>query len=122
MQLLAQLYVLAEKLQDTITKNIVLEAMILCAREHPYSLPGAHVVRIVYDGTPRNSPMRKLLVDRFTQRADAFTLRLALALWPRDFLEDLSIQLVIKRLPAASDPIMTGGASDYVDGKEGAGL
>ncbi|KAF9701867.1 hypothetical protein EKO04_000877 [Ascochyta lentis] len=65
---LAQLYVLAEKLQDTMTKNTVIKAflvIILMCREDGVARhkPKAEAIKIIYDGTPAGSMARKLFVD-----------------------------------------------------------
>ncbi|KAF2851211.1 hypothetical protein T440DRAFT_371000, partial [Plenodomus tracheiphilus IPT5] len=55
---LAKLYVLAEKLQDTATKNVALEAMLVACRKKfdgQSRVPGRETIKIVYEGTPDGS-------------------------------------------------------------------
>ncbi|KAF2869216.1 hypothetical protein BDV95DRAFT_468859, partial [Massariosphaeria phaeospora] len=59
--LLARIYVLAEKLMDVTAKNLVVNAMI--AQGEEYSVPDKNDVCTLYDGTPEASPARKLYVD-----------------------------------------------------------
>ncbi|KAF3047463.1 hypothetical protein E8E12_007761 [Didymella heteroderae] len=65
--ILSKLYVLAEKLVDETTKQLVLSA-IKCRAEdcsyilQEYCLPELDSVRVIYDGTPASSPARELLV------------------------------------------------------------
>ncbi|KAK5069444.1 hypothetical protein LTR16_009491 [Cryomyces antarcticus] len=80
--LLASAYVLGEKLQDIAFKNDVVDAIMAESFNlNPNGqrlFPGCHHIKIIYDGTPKSSLARRLLVDICT------TL-------PRDFLVDLAI-------------------------------
>ena len=64
----AKVYVLAEKLQDTFTKNAMVRMMselTLFKRDkngRRYG-PGHESISIVYNGTPEKNLMRQLLVD-----------------------------------------------------------
>lgn len=92
-------YVLAEKLQDMKAKRAAIEAMIYYLwdfRRNPTKFPGLECIRIVYDGTPANSPMRHLLLDFFASRADTITFEKDVAC-PREFLQELVITLFEKR-------------------------
>ncbi|KAH6637768.1 hypothetical protein C7974DRAFT_148065 [Boeremia exigua] len=70
---LAKLYVLAEKLQDMEAKNQTINAVIASSRFKQAGgsvyAPGYNFIRIIYDGTPSGSKMRKLLVELYTMDA-----------------------------------------------------
>ncbi|KAF2685696.1 hypothetical protein K458DRAFT_387657 [Lentithecium fluviatile CBS 122367] len=62
--ILCRLYVFAEKARDATAKNPIIQALeatrrcaVLCA------LPGPRHINVVFGGTPKNSPARRLLVD-----------------------------------------------------------
>jgi hypothetical protein len=96
--ILAQVYVLAEKLQDTEAKNSVSEAILLLTREltTPWSRVPINAVEVIYDGTPDSSQARRLFVDLFADHGGDDWLP-AEADIPHDFLYDLSIRLFKQR-------------------------
>lgn len=100
---LAKLYVLAEKLQDVVTKNLVVDAMLLSCRQTSAGgialTPSLAVIAIIYSGTPPGSPMRRMMTDPFSYRARSSWISRNVEDWPRDFLFDLAISLLEKRLP-----------------------
>ncbi|KAF2731072.1 hypothetical protein EJ04DRAFT_579392 [Polyplosphaeria fusca] len=66
--LLAKIYVFCEKLQDTRAKNAVIRAIFDLTREKDkdngrWRIPEHTAVRIIYDGTPKDSPARRLVVE-----------------------------------------------------------
>lgn len=64
---LARLYVFAEKIQDTKCKNYAVDAMVARIRgERIGSSPDASVIEIIYKGTARPCPARRLMVDIWT--------------------------------------------------------
>ncbi|KAF2704126.1 hypothetical protein K504DRAFT_450879 [Pleomassaria siparia CBS 279.74] len=65
---LLRVYVLAEKLLDVESKNLVAEAVISKTRENgEYTYPSGSLVSILYDGTSAGDPMRRFLVDCHVQ-------------------------------------------------------
>ena len=99
---LAKLFVLAEKLMDVTSKNIILSSMISKRRHkrenatgRAYLVPRLDAVKLLYDGTPVQSPARKLMVDFYTEigaKGDAGkTLSDSKVDIPRDFLFDLAV-------------------------------
>ncbi|KAI4959481.1 hypothetical protein J4E86_003203 [Alternaria arbusti] len=105
-QPMSELYVLAEMLMDDSTKKVILAA-IQKRCESPqfgHSLPEPSAVRTIYDGTPESSPARRLMVDIFSQRAS----KERIEHWttenlPKDFLLDLSVNLIAQRSPLDDD-------------------
>jgi hypothetical protein len=122
---LAKLYVLAEKLQDVDTKNAVVEAMVLASRqlrkENSYYTPGCDTVQIVYAGTMPGSPMRRLLVDFYTYRADKGWLSVENETWPCEFLHEFAVRLLEGR-ECPEDVTTTGDASRYMEGRDTASI
>ncbi|KAJ8115592.1 hypothetical protein OPT61_g2802 [Boeremia exigua] len=101
---LGKLYVLAEKLIDEITKHIALTAISSCANEPTNEgiCPELDTVRIIYDGTPPNSPARLLLIQLYTDFGDPSMFEHEGSghhrdCFPKDFLFDLSFSLLDNR-------------------------
>ena len=67
---LAKIYVLAERLQDTPTKNAVMKRIFTKSMKAEADgktyVPSGKVVRIIYEGTPKGNPIRSLVVDAWT--------------------------------------------------------
>jgi hypothetical protein len=96
---LAQVYVLAEKLQDLRTKNAmivrVFDTMNLRNDKGENTIPYPKAVAHVYEGTPDGSKMRQFLVDAWTA-ADACTVSQYCAVFPKEFLCDLVVALRLR--------------------------
>ncbi|KAH7137918.1 hypothetical protein B0J11DRAFT_573932 [Dendryphion nanum] len=86
---LMKVYVLADKLMDTTTKNTILDAVICRVRERKIPSPAA--LTIVYVSTPENDPMRRLVVDVCAQwgSIDSFANERP----PADFMYDLLVAM-----------------------------
>ncbi len=115
--LLADLYVLAEKLQDINCKNAIMRAMFHTCRPKGVqgNTPSAKICCIIYEGTPEGSPMRKLLVDLYTYIATkAWIMSASKGKWPEDFMYELLINVLDKRAPVP-DTIRTSGVSKYLE-------
>lgn len=95
-EVLARIYVLAERLQDTKAKNFISEAILELSRELITTSSRAPIsisaVEIIYGGTPESSQARRLFVDLFADHGGDEWLP-ANADIPHDFLYDLSIRL-----------------------------
>ena len=116
-RVLVNLYVLAEKLVDIKTKNIVVEAIL--GRLKEFKWPLADVIRGLYEGTPSGSPARRLLADRFAEVGDVEKhLSLGSTVLPQDFWIDITKALtayrerLIKRGPMKS---VFEGLADYME-------
>ncbi|KAF2789746.1 hypothetical protein K505DRAFT_215280, partial [Melanomma pulvis-pyrius CBS 109.77] len=97
---LCDLYVLAEKLQDVVTKNAVVDAIIeISLRIYPDGRvyePDVFAVKSIYEGTPGPNPCRRMLVDLYCHRyygKDDHWL-LAPDVWPKDFFVDMMKTLI----------------------------
>ncbi|KAH3959582.1 hypothetical protein HBI56_199440 [Parastagonospora nodorum] len=92
----AKLYVFAEKIQDTDTKDAVVKAMAHSSQLSRYNGktygPNLGVVSLIYAGTAPWSPMRKLLVDIYTYQANAAWLTRDEEESPSDFLRELALE------------------------------
>lgn len=100
---LAKLYVLCEKLQDTRAKNSILRALrhitFKCPYHEKWHIPGPEVVKIIYAGTVKGSPARRLLVDIYSYDVDPNKLRRQpMEGYLCDFLQELALNLM-KTLP-----------------------
>lgn len=105
--LLAKCYVLGEKLIDTTFKNIILLNGFIHAtrgREDERYFPDGSVIAIIYAGTTKRSPARKLMVDIYVDEA-----HLEAEGWeqdfhqvPAEFLLDIA-KALIKARPGQSE-------------------
>ncbi|USP73218.1 hypothetical protein yc1106_00492 [Curvularia clavata] len=71
---LSKCYVLGEKLMDTAFKNAIIDAFTEAKFETPHldlPSPGVIPVTIIYDGTPKNSPARRLMIKMWSKYATA---------------------------------------------------
>ncbi|KAI8939495.1 hypothetical protein NX059_003266 [Plenodomus lindquistii] len=112
---IAKLYVLAEKLQDIASKNAAISAMLAAFEERndAKGIPGSSIIKIVWDGTPSGSKMRKLIVDMWADRATGSWIKKYKGKeWPADFLVDMTMALMEKRAPP-NDPDVARDASMY---------
>lgn len=111
---IASLYVLAENLQDNETKNKAVTALHACINEtrsngNTYYV-GEDAVKIIYNGTPSNSLMRKFVVDCYSSRAQGSWLKYERSL-PDEFVRDLLISVLDKRARTPS----TGDITPYME-------
>lgn len=95
---IAQLYTLAEKLEDVRAQEEFLKALIDEADKTTAGddahFPGISVVSIIYEGTVSGSPARKALVDLYTHSDESYTpASVAEGDWPVEFLCDLEASM-----------------------------
>ncbi|OSS46307.1 hypothetical protein B5807_08387 [Epicoccum nigrum] len=96
---LVRLYVLCEKLQDPKSKNCIIKALsgsIYKIRSNGnWNILESAVVEILYKGTFKGSPVRRMLFDIFAQGVPS---NFATADWtnkyPEEFLQDLAVSLM----------------------------
>ncbi|KAF2121788.1 hypothetical protein BDV96DRAFT_639874 [Lophiotrema nucula] len=88
---LARAFLLSEKIQDKLFKNAVLSAIVECLipRGRVVYLPNGNVIRIIYNGTPKSSKARALLVDMWAYQATDEFVRGYIDKLPAEFLSDL---------------------------------
>lgn len=112
-QRLCRLYVLAERLQDIETKNLVIDGMFLHLQE---TVPlfsstvigkdranvGMNSLKLLYEHTPENSPARRLAVDFYAKSGRAEWLQSSKGEYPEEFVFDVAIRLMQKRSIFAS--------------------
>ena len=120
---LARLYILAEMLMDTATKNTVLDAILSKRRETATDglryVPSIACVKIIYEGTSPQSPARRLMVNSWTEITNgSVAITSSTEDIPKDFLYDLSVSLLDHR-PAPTTGIKTCScdASFYHEGE-----
>ena len=88
---LAKINVLAERLLDRDTKNIIIDTMLSKSQtiigEHSECVfPGLEEICVIYEGTPPFSPARRLMTDLWVQSGEQSWLTGTSAEAPRDFL------------------------------------
>lgn len=93
----ARVYVLAEKLQDTLTKNAMVRMMSELTfkrdkNERRY-FPSYESISIVYNETPEKNLMRQLLVDFWTS-VDVPVVAQSYDMLPKEFMRDLLVVLL----------------------------
>lgn len=99
---LSKLYVLAELLQDTTTKNKTLKAFIASMfkirQGGGWTIPNIQAIRVIYEGTPPESPMRRLLVDSHAAygKSDYISSHV-FEVWPKEFLYDFAVRVLADR-------------------------
>ena len=60
--ILIKLYILADRLQDLESANMIMDALVRCSDYHD-DVPKAEICTLAYETTPPGSPLRKLMVD-----------------------------------------------------------
>ena len=101
------LHILADKLLDPITANLVVDELIAFVGTMP-SVPGADTVNSVYSRTADGSPVRCLCRDwQLHERARDWALKNPKADWnlPLEFLHDLLIESARLQVETPSMPI-----------------
>lgn len=96
---LAYAYVLGDRLLDTAFKNAIVDAYVLYARgTQPAKryYPSNEEIRILYEGTREDAPIRKLLVDIWTARGKSEWLDADMDL-PGEFLAEVTRGLLRAR-------------------------
>ena len=122
---LCKVYVLAEKLQDTDTKNLIMKCLVdgtgsglakeVAGRKFPY-IPCSEAVKIIYGGTLPGSMARKLLVDMYTCQARGRWIASHQG-WPMEFLTELLADVLDKRIPP-DDPLRERVSDKYMEKKK----
>lgn len=95
---LFEIYVLAEFLRDTVTKETLKIYLWSALFEGDYtkrtlrSVPCAEALQILYDGTPNGCIVRKIVVDTFAH-TDLAGVLYNDDRWPREFTRELVLKL-----------------------------
>jgi hypothetical protein len=97
-QPLIKAYVLADKLGDLMTANMVIDRIITYSDE-VFRLPSIDEVHLAYSSTASGSPLRALFCDHFIHEAGAqYLIDKKLSEIDRDFFQDIAVRyLSIKR-------------------------
>jgi hypothetical protein len=85
-----ELYLLDDILDDVRLRNKAIKILV----KDSTSFPSASVTSRVWDKTPENSPIRKMLVDRATLRTDRKWLTRYLARYPAEFTVQVAAKLL----------------------------
>lgn len=119
---LCDLYVLAEKLEDTASKNCIVDGMhglfheILSRTASSTAVPQILPVgatRRLYDDISNGSPARRLVVDFHAEHGDATWLRTEKTLLPAEFLYDIAVRLLQKRTSNVFGALLSRSSSEY---------
>jgi hypothetical protein len=124
---LCRLYILAEKLQDVVTKNRLTDAICWFLTSeaapirkdtggnliYPRYQPSAQSIEELYARTPEASPLRRLVIDYYTENANHTWLEEGRAVLPADFLCDLAVVVLRKIAPVNCAQPMREGFSHY---------
>ncbi|KAF2768007.1 hypothetical protein EJ03DRAFT_138188 [Teratosphaeria nubilosa] len=111
----AELFVLGEKLMNTKLRNDVIDIALETARSTE-KLPTNCTIDIIYEGTPKGSPARKLMVDIFIACASSEWIDKDPSNANHEFLHELAIGLLDGRQKpklAEDEPLRLGPASAY---------
>lgn len=94
---LIRLYLLADKLQDLVTANMIINELIrFIAKDPEENFPKGAATTLAYNGTPKSSPLRRVLRDYWTHElADRLDPTLIEEQdFPRDFLQDVTMEFM----------------------------
>ncbi|KAF2000438.1 hypothetical protein P154DRAFT_435014, partial [Amniculicola lignicola CBS 123094] len=100
---LAKAYVLGESLLDAKFKNTILDSIITATTTFDY-FPVGQPITIIYEGTPVESPARRLMVDFYVyaMHSGGTSWTRHLGAYPKEFLVDTLTKIPIVRLAPAS--------------------
>ncbi|KAF2263549.1 hypothetical protein CC78DRAFT_518474 [Lojkania enalia] len=97
---LASLYILAEKLQDTTTKDILTDTILSLSREKQHDgtryYPGEKVINIIYEGTVKECGARRMVRDFYAEYAGEEWFPEQVEGLPKEFLWDL-VRVLVRR-------------------------
>lgn len=120
---LAEAYVLGDKLRDGNFKDAIIDAMLHKSRSKfsdgtsvvTSFFPGEHVVRHIYDNTPKSSEARHLLVYFYVEHGNERWLNdAAQEEFPKEFLMDLAIALFERQnKPTPATPTAESNTCKY---------
>ncbi|CAO2656483.1 Nn.00g052860.m01.CDS01 [Neocucurbitaria sp. VM-36] len=118
-RVLANLYVLADKIQDIAAKRAILEAMVEATftirNDGSTTYPGIPTIDRIYAGTSASDPMREFLVDCYVFAGNHFTWsREDGNRFPHEFLFDVMVQL-FKDKSAPMTMVKPRNTAKYLD-------
>ncbi|KAF2675899.1 hypothetical protein K458DRAFT_196227 [Lentithecium fluviatile CBS 122367] len=95
-EILIELYILADKLQDPKSMNLVIDAFLAQARANK-GPAGMRIANAVFDGTSEGSRLRALVVDHFVDRGGEGAVHGKWGEPHPEFLFQLSRRLLVKK-------------------------
>lgn len=107
-----ELYLLSDILDDIRLRNKVLQTLVL----NTATTPCPQTMARVWEKTPEDSPVRRMLVDRATLRTKRTYLLANLTEYPEDFVQQVALKLLQEvptkdkevfeaKLPLYSEPV-----------------
>ena len=113
---LATAFVLGEALLDVAFKDTIIDTLLfrVCSDTgRQVFTAGAEIAKIVYDGTPTESPARQLLIDIYRNHAYEPDMTHVGRDLPHEFLLDVAVALVGKGKPQPLKQLQEKGTCDY---------
>jgi hypothetical protein len=107
------LYMLGDVIDDVRLRNKAMQGLV----KDTGRIPLAHLATSIWEKTPANSPIRKMIVDRATLRTPRAFLTQNLSTYPVDFIVQLANSLAGKVL-IASKEAFEGGLPSYLEPTE----
>jgi hypothetical protein len=118
----SRIYVFAEKVQDTPTKNDMVRELFRITKKRSecgsWILPTTASIQIIYEGTTDGSLARKLLVDLFSNPSKSTLSTRFQEHVPQEFSRDLLISWATDRInqdPSPGNVAKTQGAEAYLE-------
>jgi hypothetical protein len=92
----AKIFVLGEQFMDVEFQNMMVEVLVRCCEAKKYPICGK--IDIIYSGTTKRSPVRRLLVDIYVWLVSPVCIvDECIDEKPQDFVKDLLVALVVQR-------------------------
>ncbi|KAF2803316.1 uncharacterized protein BDZ99DRAFT_453580 [Mytilinidion resinicola] len=112
---LAQLYVFAEKIQDSKCKNDIVDAMVAHTFEGPrLRWPGTRTINTIYRGTAGPCTARRFLVDiHAVERGSAWCANHHREEYPAEFIWDVITRMSERKPPSHSRIVLSYTGSRY---------
>jgi hypothetical protein len=105
---ICQLYVLADRLQDTKSKTLIIDVMLSEAHKDGQLAVSKKTILLVYKNTPETCPLRNLLVNAYA----IYSPGIYTDKFPKRFLFDLAATLMMIKQAKVEFEYL-GDASDY---------
>jgi hypothetical protein len=100
---LVRLYVLADKLCDLMTSNMVIDRMVRYS-DDVNRIPSSSAITLAYDSTASGSPLRALMCDYFIHEGHARYFEIDKATnYPRDFFQDIAARYLERKFTNESN-------------------
>lgn len=102
---LLDLYLLGDSVDDIRLRNKMMEMLvglrIVTSSGRAFALASVPQIKHIYERTPVNSPLRRMLIDKHVARLKCCSLAKYVAEYPAEFVQDMAVAYskVVKRTP-----------------------